>query len=100
MYFQLILDSNSIISCLAEKYGISTSSINISLIEETNIRIGEEISHCNPSWPTSHFPEVQYHLVRPNKIISVFRETVLKILERVGTHFISSPEPLAQDELL
>ena len=56
--FQLVLDTYSILSCLEEKYGISPNYINISLVEDTNLRLGEEISVCNPEWPTSHFPEV------------------------------------------
>ena len=58
--FQLVLDTYSIISCLEEKYGISASYVNISLLEDANLRLGDEISVCNPLWPTSHFPEVRY----------------------------------------
>ena len=56
--FQLVLDTYSIISCLEEKYGISASNVNISLVEAANLRLGVEISDCNLTWPTSHFPEV------------------------------------------
>ncbi|KAL4222848.1 Adenylate cyclase type 5 [Mactra antiquata] len=53
----VLLDATSIIDCLSRYYDISNNDINITLVENVNISMGEEISICNPLIPTSHFPE-------------------------------------------
>lgn len=55
--FQVVLDTNSLTSCLQSLF--NTNRINITLISLANISMGMEVNTCHPSVATSHFPEVR-----------------------------------------
>jgi len=65
--FQVLLDRTSIRGCLSDLYGVSETSVNITLIQLANISIGTDTSVCNMETPTLHFPEVGKHMLDRRK---------------------------------